>query len=164
VKETFRMALMDAKEYDPRPAQRRWRLIGAAVVLLIVVLGLWWFFRYWPEEHAVNKFFEALERQDFETAYARYIADPDWKQHPDKYKDYAFSQFKLDWGPSGEYGPITTHSVDCSTELKRRGSSASGVIVVVNVNHRSEPTSLWVEKKNKSITVSPWQALCHAPR
>ena len=121
------MALMDAKEYDPRPAQRRWRLIGGVVVLLIVVGGLWWWFRYWPEEHAVNKFFEALERQDFETAYSLYKADPAWKQHPEKYKDdYPFPQFKLDWGPSGEYGPISSHSVDCSTELKRKRCDRGG--------------------------------------
>jgi len=36
------MALMDAKEYDPRPAQRRWRLIAAVVVLLIVVAAAAW--------------------------------------------------------------------------------------------------------------------------
>jgi hypothetical protein len=158
------MALMDAKEYDPRPAQRRWRLIGALAAVVVAGLIFWWFFRYWPEEHAINKFFEALEHQDFETAYALYNADPAWKQHPDKYKDYSFPQFKLDWGPSGDYGPIASHTIDCATELKRRDSSASGVIVVVIINHRSEPTSMWVEKKNKTITLSPWQALCHAPR
>ncbi|HMF90309.1 MAG TPA: hypothetical protein VKL40_06675 [Candidatus Angelobacter sp.] len=158
------MALMDAKEYDPRPAQRRWRVVGALAVVVIVGLALWWFFRYWPEEHAVNKFFEALERQDFETAYALYTADPDWKQHPEKHNSPTFSQFKLDWGPSGDYGPITSHAIDCSTEYKRRDSSASGVIVTVTINKRSEPTSLWVQKKTKEITFSPWQALCHPPR
>jgi hypothetical protein len=159
------MALMDAKEYDPRPAQRRWRLIGGLAVVLIAVLIFWWFFRYWPEEHAVNKFFEALERQDFETAYALYTGDPDWKQHPDKHSNPTFNQFKLDWGPSGDYGAITSHNIDCSTEYKRRDSgSASGVIVTVTINKRSEPTSLWVQKKTKEITFSPWQALCHAPR
>ena len=160
------MALMDAKEYDPRPAQRRWRLIGLAVVILIAGAIFWWFFRYWPEERVVNKFFEALQRQDFETAYGIWKADPDWKQHPDKYKDeYTFPQFKLDWGPSGDYGPISSHKIDCSTEFKTRSSgSASGVIVTVIINKRSEPTSLWVEKRGKSITFSPYQALCHAPR
>lgn len=160
------MALMDAKEYDPRPAQRRWRIIWTAAAVIVIPLLVWYFFfYYWPEKHVVNTFFEALERQDFETAYGIYKADPNWKQHPDKYKDdYPFPQFKLDWGPSGEYGPISSHAIDCTTEYKKGGSRASGVIVVVKVNKRSEPTSLWVEKQSKSITVSPWEALCHAPR
>ncbi len=160
------MSLMDAKEYDPRPARRRWRIIWTAVAVIVVPLLVWYFFfYYWPEKHVVNKFFEALERQDYETAYAIYQADPDWKQHPEKYKEYTFPQFKLDWGPSGDYGTISSHAIDCATELKKRDyRSASGVIVVVTVNKRSEATSLWVEKKTKTITLSPWQALCHAPR
>jgi hypothetical protein len=155
------MSLLDAKEYDPRPAQRIKRIAAISAVVLFAGLALLWFFRYWPEEHVVNKFFDAIERQDYETAYGIYHADPDWKQHPQKYSDYALPQFKLDWGPSGEYGTITTHAIDCSTEPKVKGS---GVIVVVTINKRSESTSLWVEKKSKTITTSPWQALCHAPR
>jgi hypothetical protein len=159
------MGLMDAQEYDPRPAQRLWRAIGALVLLLLIAFVGWWFFRYWPEEHTVNKFFGALERQDFETAYGIYQGDPDWKQHPQKYTEYTLPQFKLDWGPSSDYGTITSHQIDCATEPKKQDFHASsGVIVVVIINKRSDPTSLWVEKKNKSITTSPWQALCHAPK
>ena len=159
------MGLMDAKEYDPRPTQRLWRAIGALGLLLVIAFVGWWFFRYWPEEHTVNKFFEALERQDFETAYGIYQGDPDWKQHPQKYTEYALPQFKLDWGPSSDYGAITSHQIDCATEPKKQDFHASsGVIVVVTINKRSDPTSLWVEKKNKSITTSPWQALCHPPK
>ena len=44
------MALMDAKEYDPRPAQRRLRIVGLVVVVAILAFAAWWFFRYWPEE------------------------------------------------------------------------------------------------------------------
>ena len=160
------MGLMDAKEYDPRPAQRRWRIIIAVAALIVVPLLVWRiFFYYWPEEHVVNKFFNALERKDFETAYGIYNADPDWKQHPGKYNQYSLSQFTLDWGPSGDYGPITSHQIDCKTEPKKKDfQSPSGVIVVVTINNRSEATSMWVEKKTKTLTLSPFQALCHPPR
>jgi hypothetical protein len=155
------MALMDAKEYDPRPARRRRQLIIAAVVVGVAALAFWWFFRYWPEEHVVNKFFEALERKDFDAAYGIYFADPNWKQHAAKYNQYPLPQFMLDWGPSSEYGVINAHKIDCVTEpAKREFRSASGVIVVVIVN-RSRITPLWVEKKDKTITLSPFEVQCH---
>jgi hypothetical protein len=159
------MALMDAKEYDPRPAQRRWRLIGAAVAIAVAAFVLWWFFRYWPEERVVNKFFEALERKDFDAAYGIYFADPDWKQHSTKYSQYPLQQFMQDWGPASEYTVITSHKIECATEPPKKDShSPSGVIVAVTVNSRSQ-TLLWVEKKDKTITLSPdlWEVHCRGP-
>ena len=71
------MGLMDATEYDPRPAQRRNRLI-VGLALAVVLAGIfWYFFRYWPEEHVINKFFEAIESNNMETAYGLYNGDPD---------------------------------------------------------------------------------------
>jgi hypothetical protein len=154
------MALMDAKEYDPKPARRRRRLIIAAVVVAVAALVFWWFFRYWPEERVVNKFFEALERKDFDAAYGIYFADPAWKQHAAKYNQYPLPQFMLDWGPSSEYATITSHKIDCSTEPKKRDfQSPSGVIVVAIVNGRYH-TPLWVEKKDKTLTPSPIDVQC----
>jgi hypothetical protein len=158
------MALMDAKEYDPRPARRRWQLIGAAAAVAVAALVLWWFFRYWPEERVINRFFEAIERKDFDAAYGIYFADPDWKQHAAKYNQYPLPQFMLDWGPSSEYGVIRAHQIDCATEpAKREFRSASGVIVVVVVNG-SRSTPLWVEKKDKTITLSPFEVQCRPGR
>lgn len=159
------MALLDAKEYDPRPAQRRNRLIIISVVLLIVATAVWWFTRYWPEERVVNKFFEAIEHKDFETAYGIYNADPDWKQHAQKYSQYPLSQFMLDWGPSGDNGTITSHKIDCLKEPDKKGfASPSGVIIAVTINNRTDDTSMWVEKKTKTLTTSPFPLLCHPPK
>ncbi|HWX54609.1 MAG TPA: hypothetical protein VN176_08445 [Verrucomicrobiae bacterium] len=157
------MALMDAKEYDPGPARRRWQLILAAAVVVIVGVVLWWVFRYWPEEHVVDKFLQAIEAKKMDQAYGIYNADPDWQQHPDNYKSYTYNQFVLDWGPQGDYGPITSHTVDCALELPKKIGRSTGVIVVVTINKRREPKSLWVEKGSKTITTSPRDALCHAP-
>jgi hypothetical protein len=139
-----------------------WKLIGLAATLVVVALLFWWFFRYWPEERVVNRFFEAIERKDFDTAYGVYNGDPDWKQHAAKYNQYPLSNFVLDWGPSSEYGVITSHKVDCAKEPEKRGfQSPSGVIVTVVINGRSQGTSLWVEKKTKTLTLSPWELQCH---
>jgi hypothetical protein len=157
------MALLDAKEYDPRPRQRLVRLILVAVVVVIVGVVAWFIFRYQPEKNVVDRFFTAIEAKNFEQAYGIYKADPDWKFHPDKYNtEYPYNQFLLDWGPSGDYGIITGHRIECATEPKKRGfRPPSGVIVVVRINNRSDRTeSLWVEKKSKTINVSPDKVLC----
>jgi hypothetical protein len=160
------MGLMDAQEYDPRPAQRRWRMIGIAVIAILVAGTVWWFFRYYPEEQVINKFFQALERKDYDTAYALYNADPNWKQHPGKYDQYTEPQFMLDWGPSGDYGVITSHHIDCAIEPPKKAfRSPSGVIIVVTINNvTAKPLSMWVEKKSKTITLSPQEAVCSAPK
>lgn len=156
------MALLDAKEYDPRPAARRKRLIIIVVVLAIVALVVWRVTRFWPEERVVNKFFDALERKDFDAAYGIYNADPEWKQHPDKYQQYPLNQFVLDWGPSGDLGAITSHKIDCVLEPDKPGTS--GVIVAVTVNHLPQDSLIWVEKKTKTLTNSPIVIACHPPK
>jgi hypothetical protein len=155
------MAIMDAKEYDPRPAQRRLKVIAAVVVVALAVLAYMYFTRYNSEKKAINQFFQALEQKDYEKAYGIYNGDPNWKQHPGKYPNYTLGQFTLDWGPSGEYGPITSHHVDCALAPPRKDFvSPSGVVVVVTINNRAEPRSMWVEKKDKSITDSPIKVQC----
>lgn len=114
------MGLLDAKEYDPRPRQRMIRLILGAIAVVIVSVLAYFLFRYQPEKNVVNQMFQAIEAKDFEKAYGIYKADPDWKQHPQQYDNYTFNQFYLDWGPSGDYGPITAHHIDCATEPKNR--------------------------------------------
>ena len=159
------MGLMDAKEYDPRPARRMWRLIGVAVAIVVVAVIAWFLFRYTPYTSVIDNFFDAIQRKDFDVAYGIYQGDPDWKQHPNKYDKYTFSQFMLDWGPSGEYGKIESHKIDCATEPATKDfHSPSGVIVTVIVNGQSKETSLWVEKKTKTITTSPFAVECHPPR
>lgn len=155
------MALMDAKEYDPRPAQRRRRILATAIVVVLAV-GVYLFLtRYSSEIKVINQFFTALEKKDFDTAYAIYQADPDWKLHPEKYPNYTLNQFKLDWGPQGEYGAITSHRVDCALQPpKKEFVTPSGVVVVVTINNRAEPRSMWVEKKTHTLSDSPVRVLC----
>ncbi|HEV8180730.1 MAG TPA: hypothetical protein VGQ61_00075, partial [Candidatus Angelobacter sp.] len=108
------MALMDAKEYDPRPAQKRLKIIATVVVAVLAVAVYLYFTRYDSEKKVINKFFQALEQKNYDVAYSIYYADPNWKQHPEKYSSYPINQFTLDWGPAGEYGPISSHQIDCA--------------------------------------------------
>ncbi len=146
--------LFEAPEYNPEKERRKHRRIAAIVLIVAAVAGFLYAYRNWPEERVVNRFFDALQKQDYETAYAIWIADPTWKQHPDhpKNPNYSYHDFYLDWGPGGDYGIIRNHKIDGSANP--RGSS--GVLVQVTVNDRVQKARLWVSKANKSISYWPY--------
>jgi hypothetical protein len=147
--------LFEHQPYDPVSERRkRLRLIGGLVLLLIIaVLG--WMFRYWPEEHHVDRFFAALQAKNYEQAYALWMNDPEWKQHAQQYARYPFAAFYQDWGPAGEYGIIQSYHIDGSAVPPVKGDS-SGVVVVVTVNQRPEKAHIWVEKGSKTLSFSPY--------
>jgi hypothetical protein len=125
-------------------------VIGGIIVIAIAAF-LIYHYRNWREERTVNRFFAAVEQKDYDKAYGIWNADPNWKQHPQKYSGYNFGTFELDWGPTGEYGDIRSHRIRTAITPK----NASGVLVVVMINDRKEPMALWVEKKDQSMSFKP---------
>jgi len=148
------MTLMDAQQYDEARARRRQRVIIAIVIAVFCLAWIAYHLRNHPERHAADQFFAALQRGDVEGAYALWMKDPDWKQHPQNYAQYSFGDFSQDWGPSGEWGIIKSHHVDCSL------SSGSGVIVQVTVNDRSKRAYVWVDKGDKKFHFPPSEIEC----
>jgi hypothetical protein len=147
------MTLLDAREYDPQKERKRRNRIISAIVLVVLVAVLGWWFRYWPEERIADHFFEALQKQDYETAYGVWMHDPQWKQHTDRYQKYPFNEFYRDWGPGGEWGLIKSHKIYASGSPPGGGS---GVIVDVTVNDRTQPARVWIEKSDKTMSFSPY--------
>jgi len=145
--------IFQAPAYDPRRERRNWQAWTLGSLTALLVAASLYVFWNWPEERVVDKFFERLERQDYEGAYGIWLADSDWKQHPERYRNYPYGGFYSDWGPGGEYGPIRSHKIEASGSPPKGGS---GVIVVVTVNGRAEKARIWVEKKDKSLTFSPY--------
>ena len=148
------MTLLDAQPFDTARARRRKIIIAAAIVAVIVLMALGWTYRNWPEERVVDHFFAALQRQDYESAYAIYFNDPGWRQHQQKYSQYTYADFYRDWGPGGEWGLIKSHRTYGSANTKAFGSG--GVIVEVVVNERAERARMFVQKSDKTITVYPY--------
>ena len=107
---------MDAKEYDEAGARRRKKLIVGIISTLLLVGLLVYQFRYWPEQRLVEQFFAALQKQNYETAYALYMADPTWKQHPQQHSMYPYNEFYRDWGPGGEWGLIKSYKIYATGE------------------------------------------------
>src|ERR1039457_1834612 len=108
------MTLFEAQPYDAAGARKRRTWIIAAVVVVIVVAAVCWHFRFWPEEHLVDQFFDTLQQQNYEKAYGIWMHDPDWKQHAAQYSRYRYDDFLKDWGPGSEWGIIKSHHVDGS--------------------------------------------------
>ena len=146
------MTLMDAKEPDLARERRRRFLIWLTAVVVLVGAWLVWTFRFWPEERVADKFFSALQKQDYESAYGIYFHDPAWKQHPQQHTQYPYNEFYTDWGPGGEWGLIKTYKIEASGNCPVPGS---GVIVQVVVNGRTERARLYVEKADKTISTPP---------
>jgi hypothetical protein len=149
------MTIFEAKEYDPRIEKRRRMYVLAALILIAIAGFLVYHFWDWREERTVDTFLTAVEHRDYEKAYALWNADPDWKQHPQKYSGYSYATFVQDWGPVGAYGEISWHHIRTAMTPK----NASGVVVVSMVkfekHNQPEPLALWVQRKDQSITFLP---------
>jgi hypothetical protein len=150
------MTLLDAQEYDSEKARkRRNRIISIVALLLIVVCVVWWN-RYWPEKRVARHFFDALQGQDYKTAYGIWMRDPDWARHPDRHPKYSFNDFYRDWGPGGEWGLIKTQRVYGASTC---GGGGSGVVVDVIVNERTEHAQVWVEKSDHTLSYPPCELI-----
>jgi len=147
------MTLLDAPQYDPHRERRRRVRIASIVVLALPIVGLAWEYHNWPEEHVVDRFFSTLQAQNYEAAYGIWLHDPQWRQHPQKYTQYSYSDFYRDWGPGGEWGLVKSHDIYGSGTPRGGGS---GVIVEVVVNGRSEHARVWVEKSDRTLSFSPY--------
>jgi hypothetical protein len=148
------MTLLDAQPFDAARARRRKIRIAVALLVVLILASLVWFYRNWPEERVVSHFFAALQKQDFESAYAIYFNDPNWRQHPQKYSQYTYADFYRDWGPGGEWGVIKSFRIYGSANT--RGFGTGGVIVEVIVNERAEHARMFVQRSDKTITVYPY--------
>lgn len=143
------MVLLDAPQYDARRARIRRNVIIGVIVAIPFIAFFTWYSWNWPEEHRVDKFFHAIEAKDYSHAFAIWNSDPNWQQHPDEYKLYPYQAFMSDWGPSGEYGVITSAKILVSLQ---RGN---GVVIGVRVNGNPKTLFLFVVRKSKTIGFSP---------
>jgi hypothetical protein len=157
------MALMDAPQYDEKKAVRRRNLLIGSGVLVVVLIGLalagffsghGWLFMNVPAEHRVSKFLTAVENKDFNRAFAIWNNDDAWQQHPEKFKDYNFGRFQVDWSESSDFGVIRSHKIVCSL------ASGSGVAVGVDINGRKQTTFIWVQNHTHTLGFSPVEVEC----
>jgi hypothetical protein len=146
------MTLLDAKEYHPEKERKKRTRIISIIVLVLVLAFLGWWNRFWPEKRVADRFFSALQKQDFEAAYGIYYRDPGWQRHPENHSQYPFNEFKQDWGPGGQWGIVKSHRIYGESNCPGGGS---GVVIDVIVNDRTQHAQLYVDKSDKTISSPP---------
>ncbi len=115
---------------------------GALVVLAAVVL--YFAFRYYPEQRATQRFFDALVAGNTNTAYQL------WKAKP----SYRTQDFLTDWGPYGYYGPVKSYKI---VKISRPEGSSNSVVVEVAVSPFSPmPDATDAEKSRRTRVVTVW--------
>ncbi len=115
---------------------------GALVVLAAVVL--YFAFRYYPEQRAAQRFFDALVAADTNTAYQL------WKAKP----SYRLQDFLTDWGPHGYYGPVKSYKI---MKISRPEGSINSVVVEIAVSPFTPmPAATDAEKSRRTRVVTVW--------
>jgi len=117
----------------------RYILLGL-VVVIIVSLATYYFWDY-PEERAVKRFLETVERGDYATAYRL------WQPSA----SYTYEDFLKGWGLQGDYGKIKDFEI---VDASSKGSET--VVVTVIINHQTPPLQLLVDRETKGLAYSPF--------
>jgi len=149
------MGLLDSGAEEPKSKALRYVISGAVLVLLLGV-SLWYFLRYTPEKHTVERFMNAIVANDSQLAYQI------WHPHP----NFSYKDFLSFWGSSGYYSPIKSYRIE-SAEVPPKGGS--GVVIVVELSEydafpkpeesvksaRNREVQLWVERSDQSLSFPP---------
>jgi hypothetical protein len=154
------MTLLNAPAFDEQKEARKHNtLIGSGITAALLVvrtgagvlLGHGWLFMNLPVEHKMHNFLSALQARDYPKAYGIFYNDPNWQQHPDKYKDYPLQRFTEDFTTESEWkGPVTSFHVDFS---KR---DDSGTVVASTINGSTNLT-LKYQRSDGTIGFFPYE-------
>jgi hypothetical protein len=123
--------------------RRHLKFIAGALVLLAAVV-LYLTFRFYPEQRAVQRLFDALVAADTKTAYQL------WKPQP----SYRFQDFLTDFGPYGYYGPVKSYKI---IKISEPRGSRNNVAVEVAVSPFSPmPDATDAEKSRRTKVITVW--------
>jgi hypothetical protein len=149
------LGLLDTGAEEPRSKALRYAISGVALVILIGI-AVWYFLRYTPEKHTVERFMEAVAKGDTEQAYQI------WHPHP----NFSYKDFLSFWGPDGYYSPLKSFRLEAA-EVPPKGGS--GVVITVEISEydqfpkseetlksaRNREVQLWVERSDQSLSFPP---------
>lgn len=128
--------------------------IGALVLIAAVVL--WYTFRFYPEQRAAQRFFDALVAGDINGAYKLWRAGP----------SYRIQDFNADWGPYGYYGPVKSYKI---RRVHSPDGPSNNVVIEADVSpfspmpdpsdveksRRTRSVTIWVNSNDKSLSFPP---------
>jgi hypothetical protein len=122
------------------------RIMISVVVAAILGGAGWFFFRDFPEQQQVRRFFSLLEKQDYDGAYRLWGCDP-----ANPCRDYTKEKFLEDWGPKGVY------MRKGGLEIAQKRSCENGIIqYVVYGEDEEDIVHLYVQRSDLAISFAPW--------
>ncbi len=135
--------------------ERRAKIIKTLVIsaVAVVVIGgiLFFIFHNYRQEQQAKRFFEMLERHDYQGAYSL------WVRSDSDRRGYPFESFMRDWGPQSGHPDVNGYRISKSR------SCGSGVILTVDFPDHQPQEKLWVERDNLLMGFSPLPG-CPPPR
>ena len=148
------MALFEPPDETSTKRRHLRFVVGALLILALVVLYLT--FRFYPEQRAAQRFFDALVAGDTNTAYQLWKAAPSYRQQ----------DFLTDWGPHGYYGPVKSYKI---IKISSPDGSNSSVAVEVALSpfspmpdvsdadksRRTRVVTVWMNTQDKSFSFPP---------
>jgi len=149
------VGILDSGAEEPKSKALRYVVSGVALAAMIAG-ALWYFLRFAPEKHTVERFMNAVVAGDSQQAYKI------WRPNP----SFTYADFLAFWGPKGYYSPIKSFRIE-SAEVPPKGGS--GVVVVVELSAYSpfpkpeesikfgqnQEARLWVERSDQSLSFPP---------
>jgi hypothetical protein len=138
-----------------KPQKSRAMAITVAALLVLIVVVLYFAFRYYPEKKAATRFFNALVLGDTDKAYSL------WQPSA----NYKMSDFMADWGPQGYYGPIKSFKI-ISAKAPQKSTSIEVNVAIspygpfpeasdADKSRKTKIVTLWVQPSDKSFSFPP---------
>jgi hypothetical protein len=134
------MSLLDPPA--AKPEKSRAMAFTVAAVTIVVLVALWFAFRYYPEKKAAQHFLDALVAGNTELAYQL------WKPGP----SYSMKDFLADWGPQGFYGPVKSYQI-IRAKAPLGGNTVEISIKVSPFSPMPEPSDVEKSRKTRDVLI-----------
>jgi len=149
------VGILDSGAEEPKSKALRYAISGVALAAMLAG-ALWYFLRFAPEKHTVDRFMTAIVAGDSQQGYKI------WRPNP----SFTYQDFQTFWAPKGYYSPVKSFRIE-SAEVPPNGGS--GVVVVVELSAYSpfpkpeesvkfgqnQEVRLWVERSDQSLSFPP---------
>ena len=134
---------------------RHLKFVAVALVVLAAVV-VYLTFRFYPEQRAAQRFFDALVAGDTNGAYKL------WKAGP----SYHLQDFLADWGANGYYGPVKSYKILKITAPKDSSNSVAVEVAIspfspmpdasdAEKSRRTRVVTVWMNTEDKSFSFPP---------
>jgi len=128
---------------DAQRERRRNRILISALVIAVVSISGYFFFRTFFEKQTMNRFLALLKERNYPAAYEMFGCTPDAPC-----RDYSMQKFLEDWGPGSAWSD--PHYAEI---VKVR---YCGDTVIFNMMFKGDDLNMVVNKANQHIGFAPW--------